>query len=331
MNQNITYTPPFKLTDKMFSLVSEIMENIGLLSSINDLEKLPKLRKVSRLKSIHSSLAIENNSLSFEEINDVIDGKKVLGKEDDILAVKNAFKAYKLIPELNPYSLDDLLKTHSIMMKDLVIEAGSLRSGGVGVFDSNGNLVHMAPPAKIIKEDMLNLLEWLKETKTNTLIASSIFHYEFEFIHPFGDGNGRIGRLWQTVILTKWKPIFAWIPIESIIKDNQENYYKAIENSTKEGSSTTFIEFMLSCIKDAIMDILKESKAHYNHLSKQVGALMKVIRYYPQSAKELMKKLGLKSRNSFRDNYLNPGLEAGLIVMTYPDKPKSKNQEYYKK
>ena len=324
------YKPPFELTEKMFNLISEIMESLGSLNTINDLEKLPRLRKVSRIKSIHSSLAIENNSLTLGEVTDVINGKVVLGKEDEIKAVKTAFEVYKLIPKLNPYDLTDLIKAHGIMMKDLVIEAGSLHSKNVGVFDSNGNIIHMAPPSSMVYDNLVKLFEWLKNSQTNILIKSCVFHYEFEFIHPFNDGNGRMGRFWQTLILSKWRPIFEWIPIESIIKDNQEKYYKAIELSTQLSTSTPFIEFMLSCINHAIKDIISDTRKHYNHISSQINELMKVIETYPLSARELMEKLNLKSRNSFRDNYLKPAIEAGLITMTFPNKPNSKNQKYYK-
>ena len=162
------------------------------------------------------------------------------------------------------------------------------------------------------------------------LIKSCVFHYELEFIHPFRDGNGRIGRLWQTILLSSWKPIFEWIPIESIIKDNQEDYYNAIKISTYEGKSNAFILFMLSVINSAIKDILADTRNHYNHLSVYINALMRVMEAYPQSATELMEKLNVKSRNSFRDNYLKPAMEAGLIGMTIPEKPTSKNQMYFK-
>jgi Fic family protein len=314
----------------MIDLVSKIMENLGYLNSINELEKFPRLRRVSRLKSVQSSLAIENNTLSLEEISDVIDGRKVLGKQEDIQAAKNAFAAYKMISSIDAYDISSLLKVHRIMMSGLIADAGSFRSKGVGIFDSANNLVHMAPPAKIVFDNMRNLFVWLKTSDTNILIKSCVFHYEFEFIHPFSDGNGRMGRLWQTVILSKWKPIFEWIPIESIIKDNQEAYYKAIECSTKKSTSTPFIEFMLLCINDAIKDIVMNSRSHYKHISRQVNALMEVIDVYPQSTKELMEKLHLKSKDSFRNHYIKPALEAGLIAMTSPDKPRSRNQGYYK-
>lgn len=324
------YIPPFDLTSEIFEISSEIMENLGKLSDINDLEKLPRLRKISRLKSIHSSLAIEQNTLSLDQVTDIIDGKRVLGPQDEILAVKNAFASYKELENINPYELDDLLRIHSIMMNNLVDEAGKLRTGAVGVFDAEGNVVHTAPPARMVYSLMHDLFQWLKNSSTPMLIKSCVFHYEFEFIHPFRDGNGRTGRLWQTALLASWKPIFQWIPIESIIKDNQEAYYKAIARSTLDGKSNAFIVFMLDVINKAIKDILADTRKHYNHISTYINALMNVIESYPQSATELMAKLGIKSRNSFRDNYLKPALEAGLIGMTIPEKPTSKNQMYFK-
>ena len=324
------YIPPFDLTSEIFEISSEIMENLGKLSDVNDLEKLPRLRKISRLKSIHSSLAIEQNTLSLDQVSDIIDGKRVLGPQDEILAVKNAFAAYKEIGNVTPYDLNDLLRVHSIMMENLVEDAGKLRTGAVGVFDGEGNVVHTAPPARMVYSLIQDLFHWAKTSSTPMLIKSCVFHYEFEFIHPFRDGNGRTGRLWQTVLLASWKPIFEWIPIESIIKDNQEEYYKAIARSTLDGKSNAFIVFMLDVINKAIKDILADSRKHYNHLSTYINALMGVMESYPQSAAELMVKLGIKSRNSFRDNYLKPALEAGLIGMTIPEKPTSKNQMYFK-
>lgn len=324
------YIPPFDMTNKMFELSAEIMENLGKLSNINELEKLPRLRKVSRVKSIHSSLAIENNTLSYEQVTDIINGKRVLGPQEDIIAVKNAFSAYKELDDINPYNLKDLLKIHGIMMNGLVERAGYLRSGDVGVIDSKGNVIHAAPSAIMAHELIEQLFDWVKSADVQMLIKSSIFHYEFEFIHPFNDGNGRMGRLWQTALLASWKPIFKYIPIESVIKDNQEEYYKVFKISTSEGKSNAFILFMLDVINQAIKDIVNDSREHYNHLNIQINKLMQVMENYPQSTQQIMDRLNLKSRVSFRKNYLLPALEAGLIGMTIPEKPTSKNQMYFK-
>lgn len=324
------YCPPFEITNKMFELTTEIMENLGKLSSVNELEKLPRLRKVSRLKSIYSSLAIENNTLSLEQVTAVLDGKRVLGPQKDILEVKNAFRAYEEIENIDPYNVDDLLLVHKIMMENLVDESGKFRTGNVGVVDSNGKVLHVAPQAKMANELIYQLFDWIKTSDVQMLIKSCVFHYEFEFIHPFQDGNGRMGRLWQTALLASWRPIFKWIPIESIIKDNQEEYYSAFQISTSQGKSNEFILFMLKIINDSIKDIVNNSREHYNHLKIQINKLMEVMADYPQSAQQLMDKLNLKSRVGFRKNYLIPALEAGLIGMTIPEKPTSKNQMYFK-
>lgn len=324
------YTPPYEITGEMLELVSEIMENLGKLSSVNEMKKLPRLRRINRIKSIHSSLAIENNTLSLQQVTDVIDGKRILGPQEDVLAVKNANLAYKRLEAINPYSIDALLSTHAIMMSGLVSEAGKIRTNQVGVYNENGDVVHIAPPADMAPELLSQLFTWTKETKLNMLIKSSIFHYEFEFIHPFRDGNGRMGRLWQTALLASWKPIFAWLPIESIIKDNQEDYYNAITLSTSQGKSNIFIVFMLEIINKAIQELISDTAAHQKHLNTQISALLGVIEPYPQTATELMQKLSLKSKDSFRKNYILPALEAGLIQMTQPDKPTSKNQGYFK-
>ena len=324
------YTPPYEITEEMLEFVSEIMENLGKLSSVNDLEKLPRLRRANRIKSIHSSLAIENNTLSVEQVTAVINGKRVLAPQKDIEEVKNAFNAYEKLSEVNPYSIKDLLKIHGIMMNGLVKEAGKIRSGQVGVYNRDGKVVHLAPPAEFVPKQLEQLFNWVENSSVNMLIKSSVFHYEFEFIHPFNDGNGRMGRFWQTALLSGWKAIFAWIPIESIIKENQEDYYNAISLSTSQGKSNIFIEFMLDVINKAIKDIITDTRNHYNHINNQVAELMNVIESYPQSATELMEKLGLKSRLGFRKNYIQPALVAGLVKMTEPNKPTSKNQKYFK-
>ena len=324
------YIPPFDITNKMLELVSTIMENLGKISTLTNLDKFPRLRKVGRLKSIHSSLAIENNTLSLEQVTEVINGKRVLAPEEDIIAVKNAYKTYDLINIIDPYNVKDLLKAHKLMMQDLVEENGQFRTNNVGVFDNAGLIIHMAPPPNMVKELVENLFDFIKNSDVHMLIKSSVFHYEFEFIHPFRDGNGRMGRLWQTALLAAWKPIFKWIPIETIIKDNQEDYYRAIAKSTQEAKSNEFIIFMLEVIEKATHIFSTDAQNHIEHINIQVEKLMEVIDYYPQSAKEIMKKLNLTSRNNFRNNYLVPALKQGLIKQTHPDNPTSKNQRYYK-
>lgn len=324
------YIPPYDVTDEMLELTSEIAENLGKLSNVDDLERLPRLRRVNRIKSIQSSLAIENNTLSLIQVTDVIDGKRVLGPQEDIFAVKNAFNAYKMLPDLDPFSLSDLKKAHGVMMQGLVEGAGKFRTNSVGVFDESGKVIHVAPPCDMVNGLMEQLFEWLKTSKAHMLIRSSIFHYEFEFIHPFADGNGRTGRLWQTALLADWKPVFEWIPVESIIKDHQAEYYHAIGLSTSEGKSNSFILFMLGIIKKAVEELIRDTRSHQSHISSQVKALMSVIETYPMSATELMEKLGLKSRAAFRKNYLQPCLAAGLIAMTDPENKTSRNQRYFR-
>ena len=251
----MSYEPPFKITSKAINLISQISEKIGEISALENTERTVQLRKKNRIKTIHSSLAIENNSLTIEQITAIIEGKRVLGPPNEIQEVKNAVQAYELLLNLNPYKQNDLLKAHQLMMNDLVKHSGKYRKGGVGIFDGKG-VVHVAPPADRVPFLMNDLFDWLKSSDAHPLIKSCVFHYEFEFIHPFEDGNGRMGRLWQTVILTEWKPIFAWLPIETLIKENQKLYYKALGISDNNADSTEFIEFMLSIILKTIKEII---------------------------------------------------------------------------
>lgn len=238
-----------------------------------------------------------------------------------------------MMKESNPYSIYDLLKIHGVMTFLTVEESGVFRKGEEGVFDENNNCIFIAPKPEYVESLMNDLFNWMKESKDeiHPLILSSIFHYEFVFIHPFSDGNGRIARLWQNVILSKWKEIFEYVPIESQIKKYQEEYYKAINNCNKTGNSNEFIEFMLEMIDKELDNVLESTEKEITHISGYVTKLLEVMDYnIPMSSFEIMEKLGLKSKDSFRDNYLNPALESGLIKMTLPNKPTSKNQMYYK-
>lgn len=295
------YTPPFEITSRIIELISNISEKIGEITSLQNSPYNVQLRKENRIKTIHSSLAIENNSLSIEQITAIIDGKRVLGNPNEIKEVKNSLQAYDLLLTLNPYAEKDLLKAHKLMMQDLVDNSGKYRTDGVGIFDGE-KVVHVAPPAKRVSELMYDLFEWLKTSDVHPLIKSCVFHYEFEFIHPFQDGNGRIGRLWQTVILKEWKEIFAWLPIETLIKENQEEYYKVLETSDNTANSTKFIKFMLSIILNTIEEIVETEKKVTAKVSVKVTVnqqkIIDAIKANPYiTQEELVNIVGIAKKN----------------------------------
>ncbi len=243
---NTGYKPPYTITDKIVNLISNISEILTKLSIDDRFTSNPKLKRENRVKTIQASLAIENNTLTLNQVTDIINGKRVLGEPKEICEVKNAFEAYELLLSFNSKSIEDLLSIHKILMKDLTNEAGVFRSKGVGIF-AEEQLVHMAPPAYLVPSLINDLFNWLKSSnEVHPLIKSCVFHYEFEFIHPFSDGNGRMGRMWQTLILYNWNPILAWLPIETLIKERQNEYYKVLGKCDKEGNSVKFIEFILS-------------------------------------------------------------------------------------
>ena len=324
------YRPPFTITNKMLSYVSSISEKIGRISVIGNLESKPHLRKNNRIKSIHSSLKIEANSLTLGQVRDVINGKAVLGEQKEIQEVKNAYAAYEHLAEINPYDIRHLKQFHGIMTKYLVEESGEFRSGEEGVFNGD-QCIFMAPPARFVPQLMNDLFAWMKEARKDVhpLILSSVFHYEFVFIHPFADGNGRMARLWHTAILSKWKPVFEYIPIESRIEKFQDEYYDAIAQCHVAGESTIFVEFMLSQIDKILDDISIQINGENEYLPETVQKLLEVMEYeIPYTGNALMEKLGLKAKEGFRRNYLHPAIEMDLIRMTIPDKPNSRNQRY---
>ena len=323
--------PPYTITDKMLNYVSDIMKKIGEENYFENLNKYPELRRKSRIRSIHSSLAIENNQLSLFQVEDVINGKPVIGEQKDIQEVKNAYKAYEMIEEFDGYNEKDLLKAHGILTYLLDSESGKYRNHAEGVKDGE-NIIFIAPPEDLVPKLMNDLFKWLKEdNETPILIKSCIFHYEFVFIHPFNDGNGRTARLWQNILLSKWNKIFEFLPIESQIKKYQEDYYKAISNSHVNGNSNTFIEFMLKMIDETLFETLESTKKETKNISEQVNKLLEIMDYdIPLSANEIMKRLNIKSKETLRNSYLNPAIKNGLIKMMLPYKPNSKNQKYYK-
>lgn len=253
------YEPPYKITSKIINLIAQIAEGIGGMNPLGKDAMHLELRKENRMKTIHSSLAIENNSLTLGQITAIAEGKRVLGNPNAIQEAKNAMEAYDLLLQLNPYEEGDLLKAHKLMMKDLVNGNGKYRQDGVGVFAGN-QVVHLAPPAERVPVLMSGLFNWLKTSDVHPLIKSCVFHYELEFIHPFQDGNGRMGRLWQTVILKEWKSVFAWLPVETLIKENQAEYYKALSSSDETADGTAFVEFMLKTILNTINEIIETEK-----------------------------------------------------------------------
>ena len=290
------YKPPFVMNEQIATITAEIAELSGELSAYEGLTTNPILPRENRIKTIHSSLAIEQNTLSIGQVTDIIDGKRVLAPPADIKEVQNAYEIYEKLDILNPYSIEDLLVAHRIMTKDLIKESGMFRSGNAGVYDGE-KLIHAGTPSSYIPEVMENLFTWLKESSLHPLIKACLFHYEFEFIHPFFDGNGRTGRLWHTLILSKWKPFFAWVPIESLIHDNQQAYYDAIEISNEKQNANDFVLFMLGIIKIALEEILIRTRNVGENVGENEEEILNLLDNNPRlSAVKIAEKLNLSSR-----------------------------------
>ena len=319
------YIPPFTVSAEIIRLIGEISEQVGsIMTRLGDNVPSPQLRKKNQIKTIHSSLAIENNTLSLKQITDIIDGKRVLGAPDEIQEVKNAIEAYHLMPELDAFKEKDLLRAHELMMKDLVRNSGHYRHEGVGVFDGNGNCLHMAPPAERVPMLMGDLFEWVKKTDVHPLVRSCVFHYEFEFIHPFIDGNGRMGRYWQTMLLSRWKGIFAWLPVETIVKEHQQEYYHVIQKCDQAGESTLFVEYMLRCLLDAMANyddddaevqdkIQDKVQDKFPEVSQPVWDVFDIIRNNPKvTVNSICEQINLKERQIYK--HIAQLKSLGLIV-----------------
>ncbi len=251
--------PPFEITPKILTDIAEIAELVGKISSAQSLSSSPTLRRANRIRTIHGSLAIEQNTLSIEQVTAVLQGKTVLAPPKDIAEVQNAYEIYEHMDALDPYSIDALLSAHGVMMRGLVGEAGCFRSRPVGVVNHQGEILHFGTLPDYVPGLVADLLDWTKDSSLPMLLKSCVFHYEFELIHPFADGNGRVGRLWHTLLLSKWNPLFAWLPVESIVHNRQQEYYDTINASNSEGKSTKFILFMLSAIKSSINEAIDMS------------------------------------------------------------------------
>lgn len=320
------YQPPFTITPAILRLVEEIGENLGHWSmAARDLS--PRLRRSNRIRTIQASLAIENNTLSVAQVTAVLAGKRVLGLPREIQEVRNAFAAYEQLNQWQPSSVDDLLTAHGVLMAGLLDATGQFRTGKVGIYRGDA-LVHMAPPPKRVPGLMLDLLDWLAQDEVHPLVASCVFHYELEFIHPFADGNGRMGRLWQTLILNRWKPLLAYLPVETVICEQQTAYYQALTESDSVAEATPFVAFMLQALLTAMGEMALTDQV-YDQVSDQVKRLLTAFRGAKTlKAAELMVRLGLQHRPTFRNNYLSPALAAGFIEMTQPESPRSPAQQY---
>ena len=322
--------PPYTITDKMLNYVSEIMKKVGEANYFESLNRYPELRRKTRIKSIHSSLAIENNQLSLFQVEDVINGKPVIGEQKDIQEVKNAYEAYEQIDKVNPYSVEDLKKIHGILTFLIEKDAGKFRNHGECVRDGD-RIIFVAPPKNMVNSLMNQLFDWMKKSKetVNPLILSCIFHYEFVFIHPFHDGNGRTARLWQTAILSHWEKAFTYLPIESMIKKNQEEYYTPIQNCNNFGNSIEFIEFMLKMINDTIdeMNSSKEmkDKSHLLLSENESKVLECIKRNVIIGAKDIIEQTELSDSTVRR--ILRKFLQVEKIETT-DDNEKSPNKKY---
>ena len=328
----MVYEPPFKITAKILNLVSSVSEKVGRIEVYRDFDSKPFLKRNNRIKSVYSSLKIEANSLPETTVRAILNGRYVAGPKNEILEVENAFAAYDGMLEIDPFELSELKRIHAIMTNGLIEEAGEFRKGGEGVFKGD-ECIFIAPPADMVPTLMQQLFDWMKASRDSVhpLIMSCVFHYEFVFIHPFSDGNGRMARLWQTAMLSKWQPLFQYMPVESQIEKFQDGYYEAISRCNSTGDSTVFIEFMLSMIDTTLQGSIDQHKTD-SGLTPQLEELLTVMEYdTPYTATTLLSKLGLKSKEALRRNYIGPAIENGYVEMTIEDKPTSRNQRYIKR
>lgn len=290
------YQPPFKITNEINELCVEVAELVGMVHHDAELMTSPTLHRELRIHTIRSSLMIEGNTLSEDAVTAIMDGKRVLGPAKDIREVENAQRAYDLLPTLDPFSIDDLLRAHKTMMDGLIQDAGCFRSRDVGVFDGE-SLIHAGTPAAYVSQLMSELFDWLASTDMHALVASCIFHFEFEFIHPFADGNGRTGRLWHTLLLSRWRPVLAWLPVESVIRERQQEYYRAFMRSEAAGSSEVFVTFMLEVIRDALKPYVMPS----NRSDQQRRVALKFFSDNPTGTiRQLAELLGCSTRSAER-------------------------------
>ncbi len=297
--------PPFEITPEILNAITEIAEQVGKISSIEQFSSNPTLRRKNRIRTIYGSLAIEQNTLNIEQITAVLNGKRIIAPPKDIAEVQNAYEIYDCMDTLNPYSIDALLTAHSIMMRGLTDEVGCFRSRPVGVVNQQGEIVHFGTLPDYVPKLVYDLLDWIKTSELPMLLKSCVIHYEFELIHPFSDGNGRIGRLWHTLLLSKWNPLFAWLPIESIVHDHAQEYYEAINISNEAGESTAFIQFMLSSIKSSLTEAMNMCDEMIDDVSSNSDRRWGIIHDYLKTHgtiqnKDVCRLLGISSATASR-------------------------------
>ncbi|WP_089138949.1 Fic family protein [Vibrio rumoiensis] len=337
------YAPPFTLNNQILSRVANISEQLGRLTATQNRAQSLLLRKVNRVRTIQGSLAIEGNQLTEDQITAILEGKRVIAPAREVQEASNALTVYEQLDSFAYQKESSLLQAHKTLMLGLIDSAGQYRNTGVGVI-KNQQVIHMAPPADRVPKLMGELFTWLANSDDHPLIKSCVFHYEFEFIHPFADGNGRMGRLWQTLILKQYHEVFTYLPVESLIAAHQTEYYQAIADSTKAADSAPFIAFMLSMIEQALQQLHHTSESVETGVSPQVApqvtpqvkTLIKVMKVAGETEQaqtsfnrtDLQRLLGLKDKKSFNQRYLQPALSNGLIEMTIPDKPTSRLQQY---
>ncbi len=335
----MTDKPPYTITEKSADYLAKIVENVTRLEYGTGFKRDIHLHRENRVKTIHSSLAIEGNTLTLGEVTAVIEGKRVAGKQTEIKEVKNAYEAYDKIMTFNPYSVKDFLSAHKLMTEGLLEESGRFRSGDVGVF--NGDVaVHIGARPQFVPDLINALLDWAKDSELHPVLKSAILHYEIETIHPFADGNGRMGRLWQTLLLAKWNTIFAWIPMESILYQNRSQYYRAIEDARGSNDSGAFIEFTLLAVLNSIIcqeqhqdkhedkRQVKHQERHQVELTATQRRVLEVLEGGAFSRKEIFAKIGMNGDTRAFKRHIEPLLLKELIEMTVPDKPNSKLQRY---
>ncbi len=305
--------PPYEITNSILKLISSISEKIGEIKSARLIKPPTELRKKNRIKTIQSSLEIEGNTLTIEQITDLINNRRVLAPQKDILEVKNAISLYSKLNEFDVYSLESLCNAHSILMKGLIDQAGELRRSSVGIVKGD-EVAHVAPPGDLVYYLLKDLFDYLKNDDDLILVKSCVFHYEFEFIHPFVDGNGRMGRLWQTLILKEYSPVFEFLPMETLIKERQSDYYNVLGRSDSQGSSTIFIEYMLSIINDALEELLNSQNVNFTGIDRINAYKLIIGEEYFTRQDYLRHNKEISSATASRD--LKEAVDSGILLKT---------------